>query len=147
MCLVKNTKHALLKGVCYFQFSMQFSFNLYSSLLLIFFVHIMVYACMLWRRSYKQESLSDRLLAWFLLVAALYVVPWMTGFAGWYIEGTVYREILFIHLLYMACSLARFSILCKEHNQFSVSVFKERYPAFCTGCIVFVMESYYCYYR
>lgn len=74
---------------------MQFSFNLYSSLLLIFFVHIMVYAIMLWRRSYKLDSLSDRLLGWFLFVAALYVVPWMTGFAGWYVEGTVYREILF----------------------------------------------------
>jgi AraC-like DNA-binding protein len=74
---------------------MQFDFNLYSSLLLIFFVHIMVYAIMLWRRSVKQESLSDRLLGSFLLLAALYVVPWMTGFAGWYIEGTVYREILF----------------------------------------------------
>jgi AraC-like DNA-binding protein len=74
---------------------MKFSFNTYSSLLLIFFVHIMVYAFMLWRRSFKQESLSDRLLGSFLLIAALFVVPWMTGFAGWYTEGTVYREILF----------------------------------------------------
>lgn len=84
---------------------MQFSFNLYSSLLLIFFVHIMVYAFMLWRRSYKQDSLSDKLLGWFLFFAALFVVPWMTGFAGWYVQGTVYREILFytpfVHGLFM----------------------------------------------
>ncbi|WP_407524686.1 AraC family transcriptional regulator [Lacibacter sp. MH-610] len=84
---------------------MQFSFNIYSSLLLIFFVHIMVYAFMLWRRGYKQDSLSDQLLGWFLFFAALFVVPWMTGFAGWYVQGTVYREILFytpfVHGLFM----------------------------------------------
>ncbi len=95
----------LLNRVCYFQSSMQFSFNIYSSLLLIFFVHIMVYAFMLWRRGYKQDSLSDKLLGWFLFFAALFVVPWMTGFAGWYVQGTVYREILFytpfVHGLFM----------------------------------------------
>ncbi len=74
---------------------MVFSFNIYSSLLLIFFVHILVYAIMLWRRGLKQDRLSDRLLGSFLFLAAMYVVPWMTGFAGWYEEGTVYREILF----------------------------------------------------
>ncbi len=60
---------------------------------------------MLWRRGYKQDSISDKLLGWFLFFAALYVVPWMTGFAGWYGEGTVYREILFytpfVHGLFM----------------------------------------------
>jgi AraC-like DNA-binding protein len=84
---------------------MMFGFNVYSSLLLVFFVHIMVYAFMLWRRGIKQESISDKCLGSFLFLAALYVVPWMTGFAGWYIEGTVYREILFytpfIHGLFM----------------------------------------------
>ena len=75
---------------------MLFQFNLYSSLLLIFFVHILVYSVMLWRRGLKQESLPDRLLGSFLFLAALYVVPWMTGFAGWYdgFKGP-YREILF----------------------------------------------------
>ncbi len=75
---------------------MLFDFNLYSSLLLIFFVHILVYSFMLWRRGLKQESTSDQLLGTFLLLAALYVIPWMTGFAGWYYTGNpVYREILF----------------------------------------------------
>jgi AraC-like DNA-binding protein len=74
---------------------MKFDFSLQSSLLLIFFVHIIVYAFMLWRRALKQESTSDKLLGTFLFIAALFVVPWMTGFAGWYIPNTVYREILF----------------------------------------------------
>ncbi len=75
---------------------MVFDFNLYSSLLLVFFVHILVYSIMLWRRGFKLESVSDQLLGTFLLLAALYVVPWMTGFAGWYdgFRGP-YREILF----------------------------------------------------
>jgi AraC-like DNA-binding protein len=56
----------------------------------------MVYAFMLWRRGMKQESNSDKLLGSFLLLAALYVIPWMTGFAGWYdSEKPFYREFLF----------------------------------------------------
>lgn len=74
---------------------MRFDFNLYSSLLLVFFVHIIVYAFMLWRRGIKQESTSDKLLGTFLLLAALYVIPWMTGFAGWYLPNTIYRDLLF----------------------------------------------------
>ena len=74
---------------------MLFDFGLQSSLLLIFFVHILVYAFMLWRRGLKQERTSDKLLGTFLFIAALYVVPWMTGFAGWYMPNTIYREILF----------------------------------------------------
>jgi AraC-like DNA-binding protein len=75
---------------------MLFEFNLYSSLLLVFFVHILVYALMLWKRGLKQESNADKLLGSFLFLAALYVVPWMTGFAGWYkLEQPVYRNILF----------------------------------------------------
>ncbi len=75
---------------------MHFNFNVYSSLLLVFFVHAVVYACMLAYRSRKQGRLSDGLLATFLFLAALYIVPWMTGFAGWYDdrEGP-YRNILF----------------------------------------------------
>ena len=85
---------------------MLFSFNLYSSLLLIFFVHILVYATMLMYRGVKQERQSDKLMSVFLLLAALSVVPWMTGFAGWYdgYKGP-YREILFytpfVHGLFM----------------------------------------------
>lgn len=75
---------------------MVFDFNLFSSLLLVFFVHILVYSIMLWRRGLKHESTSDKLLGTFLLLAGLYVVPWMTGFAGWYnTTNPFYRELLF----------------------------------------------------
>jgi AraC-like DNA-binding protein len=76
---------------------MVFHFNLYSSLLLVFFVHILIYAGMLWRRGLVQERLPDQLLGSFLFLAALYVLPWMGGFAGWYNldENPGYREMLF----------------------------------------------------
>lgn len=85
---------------------MLFSFNLYSSLLLIFFTHILVYAFMFFYRGKKQGRRSDLLLGWFLVLAAMYVVPWMTGFAGWYdASDGPYREILFytpfVHGLFM----------------------------------------------
>jgi AraC-like DNA-binding protein len=73
---------------------MLFQFNIYSSLLLVFFVHITVYAIMLWRRGIKQESTADKFMGSFLLLAALYVFPWMVGFAGWY-DNQPYRDILF----------------------------------------------------
>jgi AraC-like DNA-binding protein len=75
---------------------MLFGFNRYSSILLVFFVHILVYAILLAIRAKRQERLSDGLLASFLFLAALYIVPWMTGFAGWYDERSgPYRNILF----------------------------------------------------
>ena len=75
---------------------MLFQFNVYSGLLLVCFVHVLVYAGMLAWRAYRQERLSDGLLAAFLFLAALYIVPWMTGFAGWYDDRDgIYRDILF----------------------------------------------------
>lgn len=91
----KLNNSIIIRYCLLYLFFMQFSFGLQSSLLLIFFVHILVYAFMLWRRGLKHESTSDKLLGTFLFVAALFVVPWMTGFAGWYIPNTIYREILF----------------------------------------------------
>lgn len=85
---------------------MLFEFNLYSSLLLIFFVHIFVYAILFIKRGCEAERWSDKLLGAFLVIAALYIVPWMTGFAGWYdARGTFYRNLLFytpfVHSLFI----------------------------------------------
>lgn len=73
---------------------MLFQFNRYSSLLLIFFVHGLVYAFMLWRRSRREERSSDGWLSLFLFLCILYITPWMVGFAGWY-DNQPYRDILF----------------------------------------------------
>jgi AraC-like DNA-binding protein len=73
---------------------MQFSFNLFSSLLLIFFIHGLVYAMLLYRKSVLNETHSDKWLSLFLFLCILYICPWMTGFAGWY-DTQPYRDILF----------------------------------------------------
>lgn len=82
---------------------MLFQFGLRSSLLLIFFTHLLVYAILFLKRGWQQDLLSDRLLGAFLLLSALFIFPWMSGFAGWY-DSHTYREILFytpfIHALF-----------------------------------------------
>ncbi len=73
---------------------MLFDFNRYSSLLLIFFVHGLVYAILLYRKGVINETRSDKWLSLFLLLCILYIAPWMVGFAGWY-DTQPYRDILF----------------------------------------------------
>lgn len=73
---------------------MHFSFNLFSSLLLIFFIHGLVYALLLYRKGVLNETRSDKWLSLFLFLCILYISPWMTGFAGWY-DTQPYRDILF----------------------------------------------------
>lgn len=73
---------------------MLFEFNRFSSLLLVFFIHGLVYALLLFRKSVVKETRPDKWLALFLLVCILYISPWMLGFAGWY-DNQPYRDILF----------------------------------------------------
>lgn len=73
---------------------MQFSFNSFSSILLIFFIHGLVYAILLFRKGLINETASDKWLSLFLLLCILYICPWMTGFAGWY-DTQPYRDLLF----------------------------------------------------
>ncbi|WP_462250646.1 helix-turn-helix domain-containing protein [Ferruginibacter sp.] len=83
---------------------MRFEFGFYSSMLLIFFVHGIVYALLLFKKGIKNESASDKWLALFLLFCVLYIAPWMLGFGGWY-DNQPYRDILFYsplqHLYFM----------------------------------------------
>ena len=73
---------------------MLFSFNSFSSILLIFFIHGLVYAILLFRKGVVNETASDKWLSLFLLLCILYICPWMTGFAGWY-DTQPYRDVLF----------------------------------------------------
>ncbi|PWS29335.1 AraC family transcriptional regulator [Pedobacter yonginense] len=83
---------------------MLFEFGLQSCLLLIFFFHILVYSFLFFKRSLNQDNYADRLVGWFLLIAALLIVPFMVGFAGWY-DNQPYRDVLFfvpfVHSLFI----------------------------------------------
>lgn len=73
---------------------MLFQFDFYSSFLLIFFVHVLVYAILLFVKYANTKQQSNLWLGLFLVVAVLYITPWMVGFAGWYGQQP-YRDILF----------------------------------------------------
>ncbi len=73
---------------------MYFQFGLRSSLLLIFFVHGLVYAVLLFRKGIVNEAVSDKWLSAFLLLCVLYISPWMLGFGGWY-DKQPFRDFLF----------------------------------------------------
>ncbi|RYY52505.1 MAG: AraC family transcriptional regulator [Chitinophagaceae bacterium] len=82
---------------------MLFEFGLRSSLLLIFFTHLCVYGFLFFKRGITQQRLPDRILGTFCMLSALFIFPWMSGFAGWY-DTQPYREVLFytpfIHALF-----------------------------------------------
>lgn len=73
---------------------MPFSFGLFSSSLLIFFVHALVFSAGATVTGINRDIRSGRWLGLLLLLLALYVSPFMLGYAGWYgLDG--YREVLF----------------------------------------------------
>lgn len=82
----------------------RFDFGFFSSILLIFFVHGLVYSFLLFRKGIRLDTRSDKYLALFLLLCVLNISAWMVGFAGWY-NNQPYRDILFYfptrHLLWM----------------------------------------------
>ncbi len=73
---------------------MRFDFGFFSSLLLIFFVHGLVYAVLLLRKGIINQSTPEKWLSLFIFLCVLFIAPWMLGFAGWY-DNQPYREILF----------------------------------------------------
>lgn len=73
---------------------MRFDFDFYSSFLLVFFVHTVVYSFLFFLRYFNQKQVSNLWLGLFLILAALYIAPWMLGFAGWYVHQP-YRDIMF----------------------------------------------------
>ncbi|WP_445453960.1 helix-turn-helix domain-containing protein [Flavobacterium sp. 25HG05S-40] len=73
---------------------MQFSFGFYSSLLLITFSQGIIYSLLLLKKAIVSENKSNYWLSAFIFLCALFVAPWMLGFAGWY-DNQPYRDILF----------------------------------------------------
>jgi AraC-like DNA-binding protein len=71
-----------------------FSFNEKSGLLLIFFFHGIVFSIVLLRRWLIHQNESNKWLSLLLFLCAMYIVPYMLGYAGWY-SKTITSEILF----------------------------------------------------
>lgn len=73
---------------------MLFSFSLKSSILLIFFVHGIVFSTLLFIKGLQTENKSSLWLSLFTILCSLYIAPFMFGYAGWYAK-LPYRNILF----------------------------------------------------
>ena len=63
---------------------MLFEFSYYSSLLLLGFIQGLIYSGLLFYRGYKSDRLSDKLLAWVLVICSFSIAQYMLGFGGWY---------------------------------------------------------------
>lgn len=73
---------------------MQFDFNFYSSILLLFFTQGVLYSILVCIKGRLTEIKSNYWLSFLLLLCSLYLAPWMLGFGGWY-DNQPYRNILF----------------------------------------------------
>lgn len=71
-----------------------FGFGQKSSLLLIFFFNGIIFAFLLLRKAIIYEHKSSKWLSFLLFLCAMYIAPYMLGYAGWYSTKTT-REILF----------------------------------------------------
>lgn len=73
---------------------MVFSFGTFSSLLLIFCFHGLVFSILILRMSITLNRRSNFWLGLFLILLVLYISPFMFGYAGWYANDG-YRQTLF----------------------------------------------------
>ena len=71
-----------------------FGFGQKSSLLLIFFFHGIVFSFLLLRKGFLYNNKPSKWLSFLLFLSAMYIAPYMLGYASWYTK-TVTREILF----------------------------------------------------
>lgn len=73
---------------------MLFNFNLKSSILLIFFVHGIVFSLLLLKKGIQHQSKESFWLSLFIFLSSLYIAPFMLGYAGWYSKQP-YRDLMF----------------------------------------------------
>ncbi|MEN8704133.1 MAG: helix-turn-helix domain-containing protein [Polaribacter sp.] len=71
-----------------------FGFGQKSSLLLIFFFHGIVFSFLLLRKGLLYNNKPSKWLSFLLFLSAMYIAPYMLGYASWYTK-IVTREILF----------------------------------------------------
>lgn len=75
-------------------FDFPFSFLEKSALLLIFFFHGMVFSFLALRQGIRNQSTSSKWLSLLLFLYAMYITPYMLGYANWY-SGDITSDILF----------------------------------------------------
>lgn len=125
-----------------------FSFNEKSTILLIFFCHSILFSIVLLKKENLNKNKASLWLSLLLFLSAMYIIPYMLGYANWYSEKLT-REILFF-IPFMQVLLIGpviyFYIKCLLYNSFKISK-KERLhfiPAilyFIYSLIVFIVDK------
>lgn len=75
---------------------MLFDFTPKSSVLLVFFVHGVVFSFLLFRKGFRNQDKASVWLGLFLVLCALYISPFMLGYAGWYFNEPYRSVMLFV---------------------------------------------------
>lgn len=110
---------------------MPFTFNVYSSLLLLPFLQGILFVFLLLRRSWQEQKVSDLLLAVLLFILSVTVSFWMLGFAGWYDSHDGYTSFMFyfpFNLLLLTGPCIWFYFLSVTNTEFQFK--KQHWPHF-----------------
>lgn len=116
---------------------MHFVFSQYSSLLLIGFVQGLIYTGLLMVRGIRQRRLSDRLLAFLLLVLTLRIAQYMLGFADWYDSHDHHTTFMFyfpFHQLFFVGPLIFFYFKALTNDDFRLR--RRHLPHFIPGILL-----------
>lgn len=76
-----------------------FGFNEKSSSLLIFFFHDIIFSVLLLRNGFKTGHTASKWLSLLLFLCALYITPYMFGYAGWYGKDLTADILFFLPLM------------------------------------------------
>lgn len=76
-----------------------FSFGQYSSLLLIFFFHGVVFTGLVTYYGFRNSNASQKWLGVLLFLCTLYICPYMLGYANWYSGGWTRETLFFLPLM------------------------------------------------
>ena len=66
-----------------------------SSVLLVFFCQATIFSYLLLKNGISENKKDSKWLAAFVILGALYICPFMLGYAGWYSETVGYHEFMF----------------------------------------------------
>lgn len=76
-----------------------FSFGQYSSLLLIFFFHGVIFTALVTYYGFRNNNASQKWLSLLLFLCTLYICPYMLGYANWYSGGWTRETLFFLPLM------------------------------------------------
>lgn len=125
---------------------MLFQFGFYSSLLLVTFSQGIVYSLLLLKKAICLDNKASYWLSAFVFIGALFIAPWMLGFAGWY-DQQPYRDILFylpLQHLYLMGPIIYFytQSLLNPSFQFTRKDFLHFLPGILYGLAIFLLWVY-----